>query len=111
MDINEATAKALQAARAVKGLTYEEVCEKSGVSIPTINRMFGAKRDIKLPQLQAVATVLGVTVVEVLQDAERIQARDGRSSLEESTRQLFGGELASGRDRDLNNKNEGGESR
>ena len=59
MDINEATAKALQAARAVKGLTYEEVCEKSGVSIPTINRMFGAKRDIKLPQLQAVATVLG----------------------------------------------------
>ena len=111
MDINEATARALQAARAVKGLTYEEVSEKSGVSVATINRMFGAKRDIKLPQLQAVATVLGVTVVEVLQDAERIQSRDNRSSLEESTRQLFGGELTSGQDQYIDKKSEGGESR
>ena len=111
MDINEATAKALQATRAVKGMTYEEVSEQSGVSLPTINRMFNAKRDIKLRQLQAVATVLGVTVVEVLQDAERIQARDGRSSLEESTRQLFGGELDSEQDEDIDQEREGNAKR
>lgn len=79
MDINEATAKALQAARAVSGMTYEEIAEKSGVSAPTIYRMFGAKRDIKVPQLHAVAKVMGVTLVEVMQDAERIQSRDERN--------------------------------
>lgn len=80
MDINEATAKALQAARAVSGLTYEEVSEKSGVSVQTIYRMFGAKRDIKVPQLYSVAKALGLTLVDVVQDAERIQIRDDRKS-------------------------------
>lgn len=78
MDINEATAKALQAARAVSGLTFEELAEKSGVSTPTIYRMLGAKRDIKVPQLYALATAMGVTVVDIMQDAERIQAREER---------------------------------
>lgn len=78
MDINEATAKALQAARAVSGMTYDELAEKSGVSVQTIYRMFGAKRDIKLPQLYALAQAMGMTVVELMQDAERIQSRDLR---------------------------------
>ncbi|MBF1667169.1 MAG: helix-turn-helix transcriptional regulator [Scardovia wiggsiae] len=80
MDINEATAKALQAARAVSGMTYEELAEKSGVSVQTIYRMFGAKRDIKLPQLYALAKTMGITVVEIMQDAERIQERDERNN-------------------------------
>ena len=48
MDINEATAKALQAARAVSGLTFDELAKESGIPRPTVYRMFGAKRDIKL---------------------------------------------------------------
>lgn len=78
MDINEATAKALQAARAVSGLTYDELAEKSGVNVQTIYRMFGAKRDIKLPQLYSLASAMGLTVVELMQDAERIKERAGR---------------------------------
>ncbi|MCR1995701.1 helix-turn-helix domain-containing protein [Bifidobacterium animalis] len=80
MDINEATAKSLQAARAVSGLTFAELSEKSGVPEQTIYRMFGAKRDIKLPQLSAVAHAMGMTVVEIMQDAERIQMRSQRHS-------------------------------
>ncbi len=80
MDINEATAKSLQAARAVSGLTFAELSEKSGVPEQTIYRMFGAKRDIKLPQLSAVAHAMGLTVVEIMQDAERIQMRSERHS-------------------------------
>lgn len=80
MDINEATAKSLQAARAVSGLTFAELSEKSGVPQQTIYRMFGAKRDIKLPQLSAVAHAMGMTVVEIMQDAERIQLRSERYS-------------------------------
>lgn len=80
MDINEATAKSLQAARAVSGLTFAELSEKSGVPQQTIYRMFGAKRDIKLPQLSAVAHAMGMTVVEIMQDAERIQSRSERYS-------------------------------
>ena len=75
MDINEATAKALQAARAVSGLTFEELSAKSGVPVQTIYRIFGAKRDIKLPQLYALAQALGITVVELMEDAERIRQR------------------------------------
>lgn len=81
MDINEATAKALQAARAVSGLTFDELAKKSGIPRPTVYRMFGAKRDIKLPQLYAVAQAMGVTVVEIMQDAERIQKRSERHGL------------------------------
>lgn len=80
MDINEATAKSLQAARAVSGLTFAKLAEKSGVPAQTIYRMFGAKRDIKLPQLSAVAHAMGLTVVEIMQDAERIQMRSKRHS-------------------------------
>lgn len=81
MDINEATAKALQAARAVSGLTFDELAKESGIPRPTVYRMFGAKRDIKLPQLYAVAQAMGVTVVEIMQDAERIQRRSERHGL------------------------------
>jgi transcriptional regulator with XRE-family HTH domain len=87
MDINEATAKALQAARAVSGMTYEEVSEKSGVSAPTVYRMFGAKRDIKVPQLHDVAEAMGVTVVDIMQDAERIQTREQRNTQESTDRE------------------------
>lgn len=80
MDINEATAKALQAARAVSGLTFDELAQKSGVNVQTIYRMFGAKRDIKVPQLYALASAMGVTVVDLMQDAERIQEREARAS-------------------------------
>lgn len=79
MDINEATAKALQAARAVSGLTFEELSAKSGVPVQTIYRIFGAKRDIKLPQLYALAQALGITVVELMEDAERIRQRARRA--------------------------------
>ena len=79
MDINEATAKALQAARAVSGLTFEELSAKSGVPVQTIYHIFGAKRDIKLPQLYALAQALGITVVELMEDAERIRQRARRA--------------------------------
>lgn len=81
MDMNEATAKALQAARAVSGLTFEELADKSGVPIATVFRIFGAKRDIKIPQLYALAKALGITVVELMSDAERIQKRDERNKI------------------------------
>ena len=81
MDINEATAKALQAARAVSGLTFEELSAKSGVSSQTIYRMFGAKRDIKIPQLAALASAMGITIVDLMEDAERIRSRAERGAV------------------------------
>lgn len=42
--------------------------------------MFGAKRDIKVPQLYALANAMGVTVVDIMQDAERIRKRAARQT-------------------------------
>lgn len=75
MDINEATAKALQAAKAVSGMTFEELSEKAGVPIQTLFRMTKGSRDIKIPTLAAVAGAMGLTVVDIMQDAERIMER------------------------------------
>ena len=120
MDINEATAKALQAARAVSGMTYEEIAQRSGVSAPTVYRMFSAKRDIKLPQLYSIAQVMGVTIVDIMQDAERIRVRDERNKKSEKDREAlidrvvmdpesFG--VAALHDENKSRENQGGEGR
>lgn len=76
MNINQATAKALQAARVVSGLTYEELSQKTGMNVQAIYRVFGAKGEIKVTQLASLADAMGLTPIDIMDDALRILKRD-----------------------------------
>lgn len=72
MEYNQAVAKALQIHRVLRDMSYNELAEKSGVSIQTIYRIFGAKRDIKVDPLSKIAGALQVPVSRIMEDAEKI---------------------------------------
>lgn len=79
MNINQATAKALHAARAVSGLTYDELSQKSGMNVQAIYRVFGAKGEIKVTQLASLADAMGLTPIDIMSDAQRILNRENES--------------------------------
>lgn len=76
MNINQATAKALQAARVVSGLTYDELSKKTGLNVQAIYRVFGAKGEIKVTQLASLADAMGLTPIDIMNDALRILDRN-----------------------------------
>lgn len=75
MNINQATAKALHAARAVSGLTYDELAKKTGMNVQAIYRVFGAKGEIKVTQLASLAKAMDLTPYQIMEDAQRIMDR------------------------------------
>lgn len=79
MDINQATAKALHAARVVSGLTYDELAAKTGMNVQAIYRIFAAKGSIKVTQLASLADAMGLSPIDIMSDAERIMDREKRS--------------------------------
>jgi len=78
MDMNTATAKAIQAARAVSGMTVSELSKTSSIPEATLYRILGAERDIKVNQLISLANAMNITIVDLMQDATRIQERSER---------------------------------
>lgn len=57
------------------GLTTDELSEKSGVPVGTLNKILsGATRDPKLETLKAIAKVLGLSLNDFDDDAQTIAA-------------------------------------
>nr|WP_198181626.1 MULTISPECIES: helix-turn-helix transcriptional regulator [unclassified Bifidobacterium]MBH9978665.1 helix-turn-helix transcriptional regulator [Bifidobacterium sp. W8108]MBI0173465.1 helix-turn-helix transcriptional regulator [Bifidobacterium sp. M0307] len=75
MNFNQATAKALHAARVVSGLTYDELAKKTGMNIQTIYRVFGAKGEIKVTQVASLGQAMDLTPSQIMEDAQRILER------------------------------------
>jgi len=75
MNFNQATAKALHAARAASGITYDELAKKTGMNVQAIYRLFGAKGEIKVSQLAALGKAMGLTPSQIMEDAQRILER------------------------------------
>ena len=85
MDINEATAKAIQAERAAAGLTIKDLSERSGVPISTLMRILKSERDIKVNQIAQLADVLDLYPHEILQEAEKYIEREERAPINLNT--------------------------
>lgn len=81
MDMNQAVAKAIAAERAISGLTVHELSAVSGVPISTLMRILGAKREIKVTQLQQLATAFGITPVDIIMRAQEIRERTAAQPL------------------------------
>lgn len=80
MDINEATAKAISAERAIAGLTIRELAVKSGIPLTSLQRVLSAEREIKINQIALIATALDVYPHEIVENAEKILDRETRVS-------------------------------
>jgi len=79
MDMNEATAKAIQAERAIADVTVRELSARAGIPLSSLMRVLGAERDIKINQVAQLATALGVYPHELVEAAEQILARNTRA--------------------------------
>lgn len=75
MDMNQAVAKAIAAERAISGLTVRQLSAVSGVPVSSLMRILGAEREIKVTQLEQLATAFGITPVDILMRAQEIRER------------------------------------
>lgn len=66
MDMNQAVAKAIAAERAISGLTVRQLSAVSGVPISSLMRILSAEREIKVTQLEQLATAFGITPVDII---------------------------------------------
>ncbi|MDF2805434.1 MAG: hypothetical protein K0S43_380 [Cellulosimicrobium sp.] len=78
MDINEAVARALQAERAIAGLTVRQLAAKSGMPERSLMRVLQAEREIKVKQVAELAAAFEIYPHEILEQAELILARQDR---------------------------------
>ncbi len=74
--INQALAAVLRGAYAKQRLNREQIAERSGISLSTIQRYMNGKVDIPSKSFQRVAEAIGVPAdqlyAEALRDAERM---------------------------------------
>lgn len=75
MDMNQAVAKAIAAERAISGLTVRQLSAVSGVPVSSLMRILGAEREIKVTQLEQLATAFGITPVDIILRAQEIRER------------------------------------
>lgn len=83
MDINEATAQAIQAERAIAGLTVRALSERSGIPMSSLMRVLQAERDIKVRQVADLAAAFDIHPHEIVERAEQILARQERRNAAE----------------------------
>lgn len=86
MDINEATAQAIQAERAIAGLTVRALSERSGIPMSSLMRVLQAERDIKVKQVAELAAAFDIHPHEIVERAEQILARQERRDAAEHGR-------------------------
>lgn len=75
MDRNQAVAKAIAAERAISGLTVRQLSAVSGVPVSSLMRILGSEREIKVTQLEQLATAFGITPVDIIMRAQEIRER------------------------------------
>lgn len=76
MDMNEATAKAISAERAIAKLTVRELSEKSTIPMSSLMRVLSAEREIKVNQIAHLARALRVYPHEIIEHAESLIERE-----------------------------------
>ena len=78
MDMNEAVAKAIGAERHVANLTIRALADLAGIPERSLVRILKAERDIKMNQVEQIATALKLYPHEIVEHAELILERAGR---------------------------------
>ncbi|KFI67750.1 helix-turn-helix domain-containing protein [Bifidobacterium magnum] len=84
MDMNTAMAKALQARRAVVGITLRELSARAGIPSTTLDRIMHGTRNINVINLHKLAQAMNVTVPDLFEDAQKIIDRDQNSHIKET---------------------------
>ena len=70
----EALGTRLRRLRTAAGLTQQDLASQAGLSMSAVTQMeLGKRSDPKLSTLRALAGVLGVSVVELIDDLEEVQ--------------------------------------
>ncbi|MFF3065947.1 hypothetical protein ACFVQ3_15480 [Oerskovia sp. NPDC057915] len=75
MDINEATARAIAAERAISGMTVRELAARAGIPERSLMRVLQAEREIKVVQVAQLAEAFEIYPHEIIERAEVILAR------------------------------------
>lgn len=86
MDINEATAKAIQAERAIAEKTVRQLAEESAIPLTSLMRVLKGTREIKINQVAQIAEALDIYPHEIIEHAENIMTR---TAPEQPTRDWF----------------------
>lgn len=81
MDMNDATAKAIQAERAIADQTVRELSERSGIPLTSLMRVLKGSREIKVNQLAQIAGALDIYPHEIVEHAENLLAREAEHTL------------------------------
>ena len=74
--LNGAVAAELRAERAAKEISFEAIDERVSMSYRTLLRLFSAERFITIEALVEIAAALGVSVLEIVERAERRVVKD-----------------------------------
>lgn len=75
MDMNEATAKAISAERAIAGITIRDLSDRTGIPMSSLMRVLQAEREIKVNQVAKIAAAFEVYPHDLIEHAERILER------------------------------------
>lgn len=75
--LNAAVAAQIQAERAAKGLTVKQLAEASDVHYGSLRRYLKCERDIDVATAEALASALGLEVIDLVADAMKRMERQG----------------------------------
>ena len=76
--MNKAVARAIASERAIAGMTIDELVKTSGIPKSSLMRILNAERDVKVNQIQKLATALQIFPHELMETAENILDRESR---------------------------------
>lgn len=74
--LNAAVAAELRAERVAQEVTFDDLTERVSLSKSTLLLLFNARRLISIEALVEIADALGVSVLEIVERAERRLAKD-----------------------------------
>jgi transcriptional regulator with XRE-family HTH domain len=74
--LNGAVAAELRAERVAREITFDSLTERVSLSKSTLLLLFNARRLISIEALVEIASALGVSVVEIVERAEKRLAKD-----------------------------------
>ena len=74
--LNGAVAAELRAERAAKEISFEAIADRVSMSYRTLLRLFSAERFITIEALVEIAAALGVSVLEIVERAEKRVVKD-----------------------------------
>ncbi|MDR1294440.1 MAG: helix-turn-helix transcriptional regulator [Bifidobacteriaceae bacterium] len=77
VDINQATALALRAERAISGMTLRDLARASGVPRSTLVRVLDASREIRVTTVDQLAEAMGIPALTIHERAYELMRREG----------------------------------